>query len=42
MIESFLPTVAEIARAVSLWREIEVSMAALARDGLALLKSELP
>ncbi|WP_382308012.1 sugar phosphate isomerase/epimerase family protein [Herbiconiux sp. UC225_62] len=42
VIESFLPTVVEIARAVSLWREIEVSMDALARDGLAFLQRELP
>ncbi|MCS5716938.1 sugar phosphate isomerase/epimerase [Herbiconiux sp. CPCC 205763] len=42
VIESFLPTVVEIARAVSLWREIEVSMDALARDGLAFLQDELP
>ena len=33
VVESFLPTVAEIARAVSLWRPVAESMEALARDG---------
>jgi len=41
VIESFLPTVKEIARAVSLWRPVASSMDALARDGLAFLKREL-
>lgn len=38
VIESFLPTVAEIARAVSLWRPVAESPDALARDGLAFLR----
>lgn len=42
VIESFLPTVKEIARAVSLWRPVAQSMDALARDGLAFLQKELP
>jgi len=42
VIESFLPTVKEIARAVSLWRPVASSMDALSRDGLAFLKAELP
>jgi D-psicose/D-tagatose/L-ribulose 3-epimerase len=42
VIESFLPTVEEIARAVSLWRPVAPSMDALARDGLAFLQKELP
>ena len=42
VIESFLPTVKEIARAVSLWRPVAPSMHALARDGLAFLQKELP
>jgi D-psicose/D-tagatose/L-ribulose 3-epimerase len=41
VIESFLPTVAEIARAVSLWRPVAPSMDALATDGLAFLQREL-
>ena len=41
VIESFLPTVREIARAVSLWRPVAPSMDALARDGLAFLRREL-
>lgn len=41
VIESFLPTVKEIARAVSLWRPVAPSMDALARDGLAFLRKEL-
>jgi D-psicose/D-tagatose/L-ribulose 3-epimerase len=40
VIESFLPTVKEIARAVSLWRPVAPSMDSLARDGLAFLKRE--
>ena len=39
VIESFLPTVAEIARAVSLWRPVAPSMDALARDGFAFVNS---
>jgi D-psicose/D-tagatose/L-ribulose 3-epimerase len=42
VIESFLPTVKEIARAVSLWRPVAPSMDSLAREGLAFLKAELP
>lgn len=42
VVESFLPTVAEIARAVSLWRQVAPSMDALAADGLAFLKASLP
>jgi D-psicose/D-tagatose/L-ribulose 3-epimerase len=42
VIESFLPTVKEIARAVSLWRPVAPSMDALARDGLAFLQREMP
>jgi len=38
VVESFLPTVREIARAVSLWRPVAPSMDALARDGLAFLR----
>jgi len=41
VIESFLPTVKEIARAVSLWRPVAPSMDSLARDGLAFLQREL-
>ena len=39
VIESFLPTVAEIARAVSLWRPVAASMDALARDGYAFVRA---
>ncbi len=39
VIESFLPTVAEIARAVSLWRPVAPSMDALARDGYAFVRA---
>jgi D-psicose/D-tagatose/L-ribulose 3-epimerase len=42
VIESFLPTVKEIARAVSLWRPVAPSMDALATEGLAFLRAELP
>ena len=42
VVESFLPTVAEIARAVSLWRPVAPSMDALAADGIAFLKASLP
>jgi D-psicose/D-tagatose/L-ribulose 3-epimerase len=42
VIESFLPTVVEIARAVSLWRPVASSMQALAEDGLAFLRQSLP
>lgn len=38
VVESFLPTVAEIARAVSLWRPVATSMDDLARDGLAFVR----
>lgn len=40
VVESFLPTVAEIARAVSLWRPVAASMDELARDGIAFLRSQ--
>jgi D-psicose/D-tagatose/L-ribulose 3-epimerase len=40
VIESFLPTVAEIARAVSLWRPVAASMDALARQGYAFLRAQ--
>lgn len=39
VVESFLPTVEAIARAVSLWRPVAPSMDALARDGLAFVRS---
>jgi D-psicose/D-tagatose/L-ribulose 3-epimerase len=39
VIESFLPTVKEIARAVSAWRPVAPSMDALAIDGLEFIKS---
>ncbi|MEU6700983.1 sugar phosphate isomerase/epimerase family protein [Pseudonocardia sp. NPDC046786] len=39
VVESFLPTVAEIARAVSLWRPVADSPQALARDAIAFLRS---
>jgi D-psicose/D-tagatose/L-ribulose 3-epimerase len=42
VVESFLPTVAEIARAVSLWRPVVWSMDALARDGYAFLRARFP
>jgi D-psicose/D-tagatose/L-ribulose 3-epimerase len=38
VVESFLPTVREIARAVSLWRPVASSMDALAADGAAFLR----
>ena len=41
VVESFLPTVEEIARAVSLWRPVASSMEALARDGLAFIRQEM-
>ena len=41
VVESFLPTVVEIARAVSLWRPVAPSMDALAEDGIAFLKASL-
>ena len=39
VIESFLPTVKEIARAVSAWRPVAPSMDALAIDGIKFIKS---
>ena len=42
VVESFLPTVEEIAKAVSLWRPVAPSVDALARDGLTFLRRELP
>jgi len=41
VVESFLPTVKEIARAVSLWRPVAPSMESLSEDGLAFIKSML-
>lgn len=41
VVESFLPTVKEIARAVSLWRPVAPSMDDLAEDGLAFLRTSL-
>jgi len=42
VVESFLPTVREIARAVSLWRPVAESMDALAQDGIAFLRERFP
>lgn len=41
VVESFLPTVAEIARAVSLWRPVAESMDALASEGSAFIHEAL-
>ena len=41
VVESFLPTVKEIARAVSLWRPVAASMEELAVNGLAFVRSSL-
>ncbi len=41
VVESFLPTVAEIARAVSLWRPVAESMDVLAADSIQFLKHSL-
>jgi D-psicose/D-tagatose/L-ribulose 3-epimerase len=41
VVESFLPSVKEIARAVSLWRPVAPSMDDLAKDGLAFLQKSL-
>jgi D-psicose/D-tagatose/L-ribulose 3-epimerase len=41
VVESFLPTVKEIARAVSLWRPVAPSMESLSEDGLAFVKNML-
>jgi len=41
VIESFLPTVKQIAKAVSLWRPWAPSADSLVRDGLRFLRSEL-
>jgi D-psicose/D-tagatose/L-ribulose 3-epimerase len=41
VVESFLPTVAEIARAVSLWRPVAPSMDAIAEGGLQFLREQL-
>lgn len=41
VVESFLPTVKEIARAVSLWRQVAPSMDILAADGATFLKGAL-
>lgn len=40
VVESFLPNVVEIARAVSLWRPVASSMDELARESLAFIRSE--
>jgi len=42
VIESFTPTIKEIARAVSTWRPVAASGDDLARDGLAFLREALP
>ncbi|MER6987780.1 sugar phosphate isomerase/epimerase [Saccharopolyspora hirsuta] len=39
VVESFLPTIVEIARAVSLWRPVAPSMDALAADSIAFLRA---
>jgi D-psicose/D-tagatose/L-ribulose 3-epimerase len=39
VIESFTPEVREIARAVSIWRQLASGQDALARDGLGFLKT---
>lgn len=41
VVESFLPTVKEIARAVSLWRPVAPSMDSLATEGLVFLRRSL-
>jgi len=41
VVESFLPTIVEIARAVSLWRPVAPSMDALAADSLTFLRTAL-
>jgi D-psicose/D-tagatose/L-ribulose 3-epimerase len=41
VVESFLPTVKEIARAVSLWRPVAASMESLSEDGLAFVRQML-
>jgi len=38
VVESFLPTMKEIARAVSLWRPVAESMDALAADSVRFLR----
>ena len=42
VVESFLPTVREIARAVSLWRPVAESMDALAAGGISFLRERFP
>lgn len=42
VVESFLPTVREIARAVSLWRPVASSMDEIASGGLDLLRRHIP
>ncbi len=42
VVESFLPTVREIARAVSLWRPVADSMDALAEGGISFLRQRFP
>jgi D-psicose/D-tagatose/L-ribulose 3-epimerase len=41
VVESFLPTVKEIARAVSLWRPVAPSMDVLAADGFKFIQSKV-
>lgn len=41
VVESFLPTVKEIAKAVSLWRSVAPSMEALASDGAGFLRGAM-
>jgi D-psicose/D-tagatose/L-ribulose 3-epimerase len=41
VIESFTPSVGEIAKAVSLWRPLDASGSELARKGVAFLRSSL-
>jgi D-psicose/D-tagatose/L-ribulose 3-epimerase len=41
VVESFLPTVKEIARAVSLWRPVAPSMASLSEEGLDFVRRML-
>lgn len=42
VVESFVPTIREIARAVSMWRPVAASPDVLARDGLAFLRQLQP
>jgi D-psicose/D-tagatose/L-ribulose 3-epimerase len=42
VVESFLPTIVEIARAVSLWRPVAASPEEIAVDGYAFLRTHFP